>query len=98
MKTQLKNILNQIKNTALALFRRVKREPVLVRSFLTLLVAGGFFEISDARLSQIDAIVLAVVILLGGVATRRNVRPLTKEEKAERRRNRRITNRRKNDV
>lgn len=92
MKKNLKNIIKYIGEKLSSLIERIKQEPVLVRTFLTLLIAGGFIEISSAKLDQIDAIVLAVVILLGGAATRRNVKPLTKEEKIERRSNRRILN------
>lgn len=89
MKINTQKILSFLGAKLSALIERIKKEPVLVRSFLTILIAGGFIEISSTKLDQIDAIVLAAVIILGGVATRRNVKPLSKEEKQTRRSNRR---------
>lgn len=96
MKINLNKIITAVKTHLFSLIERIKKEPVLVRTFLTILIAGGFIEISSAKLDQIDAIVLAVVILLGGAATRRNVKPLSQEEKIQRRQNRRILNKRRN--
>lgn len=89
MKININKIVQFLGAKLSALLERVKREPVLVRSVLTVLIAGGFIEISSAKLDQIDAIVLVIVILLGGVATRRNVKPLTAAEKKRRRQRRR---------
>jgi hypothetical protein len=95
MKINFNKIITAVKTHLFSLIERIKKEPVLVRTFLTILIAGGFIEISSAKLDQIDAIVLAVVILLGGAATRRNVKPLSQEEKSQRRQNRRILNKRR---
>jgi hypothetical protein len=98
MKVDINKIIYLIWKYLFAFIERVKHEPVLVRTVLTLLIAGGIVEISDAKLDQIDSIVLVIVILLGGVATRRNVKPLSQEEKTERRQNRRkLIPRRKNN-
>lgn len=88
MKININNLITLIWQHIFSFIKRVKQEPVLVRTLLTLLIAGGIIEISDAQLDQIESIVLVIVILLGGVATRRNVKPLTEEEKIERRQNR----------
>lgn len=78
MKINLNRVLEFLVKQGGALIDRIKAEPVLVRTFLTILISAGVLEITDARLDQIDSIVLVIVVLLGGVSARRKVTPNNK--------------------
>lgn len=76
MKINLSKVLELISKHIKLIIERIKKEPVLVRSFLTILIGLGLVEISDKNLNTIDQVVLAVVILAGGFSARRQVKPL----------------------
>lgn len=76
MKINLNKVLDLLIKQIKVIVERIKNEPVLVRSFLTILIGLGIVEISDKNLNTIDQVVLALVILAGGFSARRQVKPL----------------------
>lgn len=76
MKINQKKILDWLGKQIAALYERIKNEPVLVRSFLTILIGLGIINLTDAQLNTIDQVVLALVVLGGGYSSRRVVKPL----------------------
>jgi hypothetical protein len=78
------------------LWQRVHREPVVVRTFLALLVSAGVLELTDAQLDQVNAAVMAFVFIVSALSARKQVSPLPEEERPPvlaklRRRNRGIS-------
>jgi hypothetical protein len=96
-------LIDKIKIQFLLIVKRLKQEPVLVRTTLALLVSLGFLNLSDADINQIDQAVMVVLVLLGSAAARKRVTPIngtqTKQQrkaeaKAEVRKKKQIKNER----
>lgn len=63
------------------LWHRIHKEPVLVRTFLALLVSAGVLELTDAQLDQVNAAVMALVFIVSALSARKQVSPLPEEER-----------------
>lgn len=92
----IQHVVAQTVEAIKRLWQRVHREPVLVRTFLALLVSAGVLELTDAQLDQVNAAVMAFVFLVSALSARKQVQPLPDEERPPvlaklRRRNRGIS-------
>jgi hypothetical protein len=77
----LKEAGHKIVETLKRLWQRIHNEPVLVRTFLALLVSAGILELTDAQLDQVNAAVMAIVFIVSALSARKQVSPLPKEER-----------------
>ena len=80
----MKGIKSEIKKVVEALGRlwqRIHKEPVLVRTFLALLVSAGILELTDAQLDQVNAAVMALVFIVSALSARKQVEPLPEEDR-----------------
>ncbi len=80
-KSSFNQIVEEIAKRLIALIDRLKKEPVMVRTFLVLLASAGIIEVSDTQLDKIEAIALAGLLLLGSTSIRRNVTPVAPEDR-----------------
>lgn len=68
---------------------RIKKNPVIVKTLLSLLVSAGFIGLTEGEIEAVYQWVLVAVIILGGSVSARNVvKPLTKNQKKEQKENR----------
>lgn len=74
-------IATRVIEAAKRLWTRIHREPVLVRTFLALLVSAGILELTDAQLDQVNAAVMAFIFLVSALSARKQVSPLPDEER-----------------
>jgi hypothetical protein len=74
-------IAAKIYEGAKRLWNRIHSEPVLVRTFLALLVSAGVLELTDAQLDQVNAAVMALVFVVSALSARKQVSPLPEEER-----------------
>jgi hypothetical protein len=77
----LKDTGRKIVEALRRLWQRIHKEPVLVRTFLALLVSAGILELSDAQLDQANAAVMALVFLVSALSARKQVEPLPEEDR-----------------
>ena len=63
------------------LWQRIHNEPVVVRTFLALLVSAGVLELTEADLDRVNSIVLAVVFIVSALSARKQVEPLPEEDR-----------------
>ena len=80
MKQIVNNIITKTKIYSLLILDRLKREPVLVRTTIGLLIAFGILNISEAQVDKIEQIAMVVLVLLGSASARKRVKPLTDQE------------------
>lgn len=74
-------IAARVYGVAQRLWTRIHREPVLVRTFLALLVSAGIVELTDAQLDQVNAAVMALVFIVSALSARKQVEPLPEEDR-----------------
>lgn len=77
----IKSGINKVVETLKRLWQRIHDEPVLVRTFLALLVSAGILELTDAQLDQVNAAVMAVIFIVSALSARKQVSPLPEEER-----------------
>jgi hypothetical protein len=80
MKKTIDNLLTKAKIYFLLILDRLKREPVLVRTTIGLLIAFGILNISEAQVDKVEQIAMVILVLLGSASARKRVKPLTDEE------------------
>lgn len=80
MTKTINHILLKIKIAVLLLIERLKQEPVLVRTILSLLIGLGIINLTEANVNQIEQIALVILVLLGSNSARKRVKPLTETE------------------
>lgn len=77
----ISELTNKVLAVAKRVWDRIHREPVLVRTFLALLVSAGVLELTDAQLDQVNAGVMALVFIVSALSARKQVSPLPEEDR-----------------
>lgn len=80
----LKNIKKALLKLLSRIWDRVQNEPVILKTTLAFLIAGGYLEfLTDAQVTQVENIVALAVVIITALSIRGDVKPLPPKDRSK---------------